>query len=394
MKDFVIFENSGEIDSRLITTFGVNVKDGDGAIGFFGTGLKYALSILMREGCEVTIQSGLEQHKFGKQSIELRGKPFEFVTMNDATLGFTTEVGKKWELWMAYRELFCNAQDEGGEVFRADAMPEPREGFTRVIVTGEKFTDIADNHEKYFLTSAPHLVCERVNVHKGHAHGVYYRNVLVGKLSERPTLFTYNITGNADLTEDRTLKYSWIVASRIATAVVSSNNVDFVRACVMAKEDFHESVLDYDNDDEPSAEFMQIMASLVSDRIGSVSQSALKKYRKHSGKGAKPEVVILNHIEQAVLEKSKQFCKKIGFDIHYQILVVESLGADILGMALEDTIYLSHRTFMIGTKSVAGTIIEEYIHLKHGYADCTRNFQNYVLDKMVSLGELVTGEPL
>ena len=74
--------------------------------------------------------------------------------------------------------------------------------------------------------------------------------------------------------------------------------------------------------------------------------------------------------------------------------MVESLGTDVLGLALDETIYLSHRAFTIGTKSVAGTIIEEFIHLKHGYHDCTRNMQNYLLDRMVSLGELATGGPL
>lgn len=46
----IIFRNAGTIDPKSITTFGVSSKENPGAIGFFGTGLKYALAILLRHG--------------------------------------------------------------------------------------------------------------------------------------------------------------------------------------------------------------------------------------------------------------------------------------------------------------------------------------------------------
>ncbi len=55
---FVIFRNKGVIDPSSITTFGVSSKENPGAIGFFGTGLKYAIAILLREGCDITIHAG------------------------------------------------------------------------------------------------------------------------------------------------------------------------------------------------------------------------------------------------------------------------------------------------------------------------------------------------
>lgn len=44
----IIFRNKGVIDPKSITTFGVSSKENPGAIGFFGTGLKYAIAILLR----------------------------------------------------------------------------------------------------------------------------------------------------------------------------------------------------------------------------------------------------------------------------------------------------------------------------------------------------------
>lgn len=38
------FHNPGELDPRLITTFGVSIKESTNPIGYFGTGLKYALA--------------------------------------------------------------------------------------------------------------------------------------------------------------------------------------------------------------------------------------------------------------------------------------------------------------------------------------------------------------
>lgn len=391
---YIVFENKGEIDPLLMTTFGVNVKENDNPIGFFGTGLKYGLAILMRHDCSVTVQAGDKSHVFGKRTTELRGKQFEFVTMNCEPLGFTTELGKKWDLWMAYREIYCNTQDEGGKVYEADSMPTPQAGLTRVIVGGAKFLEVARNHRLYFLDSEPIHKGQRVHVHPGESRGVYYRTVFVGALSNKPTLFTYNAVTSVDLTEDRTMKQAFLVNYYIAADILTCDNRRLIQDAVLATERFHESDLDFDISHDPSNAFMEVLGLLTRDRIGQINSSAVDKYRKHLNGKIVPDPVKLNKIEEAMLRKALTFCKNIGFDIPYEIMVVESLGSDILGMAKDNTVYLAHRAFMIGTKCVAGTLIEEHVHLKHGHADCTRPMQNYLLDRMVSLGELATGEPL
>ena len=389
----IIFENKGEIDPLLMTTFGVNVKEGDNPIGFFGTGLKYGLAILMRHGCGVTVQSGEREFTFVAKTTELRGKLFEFVTMNGETLGFTTELGKKWDLWMAYREVYCNTQDEGGKVYEAEA-PSPTAGVTRVIVSGQKFLEIARNHDTYFLSTPPFLKGERIHIHQGQSQVAYFRTVMVGKMSAKPTLYTYNCIGHLDLTEDRTMKHPFVMSHYIASTILTCDDRDVIRDAVTASEHFHESEMDFDISHTPSIEFMEVVGAFVRDRIGKVNRSAVEKYRKHAPGKITPDPVKLNKVEQAMLRKALDFCRNIGFDIQYEISVVESLGSDVLGMAKDDTVYIAHRAFMTGTKCVAGTLIEEHIHLKHDLADCTRPMQNYLLDRMVSLGELAVGEPL
>lgn len=390
----IIFENDGEIDPLLMTTFGVNVKENDNPIGFFGTGLKYGLAILVREGCGATVQAGDKTFTFGKKDVELRGKTFEFVTLNGEPLGFTTELGKKWELWMAYREVYCNTQDEGGKVYESSVVPTPSAGVTRVIVTGDKFLQIAKDHARYFLSTEPFIKADRINIHQGQSNHVYFRTVMVGRVSERPTMYTYNCVGNLDLTEDRTMRHPFMMSHYIATAILTCDDKKVIQDAVTAPNVFYESELDFDISHTPSLAFMEVVGSLVRDRIGKVNASAVEKYRKHTPGKITPDLVKLNKVEEAMLRKALSFCLAIGFDIQYQIAVVESLGSDVLGMAKDNTVYIAHRAFMVGTKCVAGTLIEEHIHLKHGHADCTRQMQNYLLDRMVSLGELATGEPL
>lgn len=154
---YVIFENPGEIDPLMIQTFGVSVKETDHPIGFFGTGLKYALAILLRTGHKVILQSGLNQHEFAVSERTIRGTPFRLVTMDDAPLGFTDQLGKTWEVWMAYRELYCNTKDENGSVDTAEAMPEPAENVTRFIVEGDEFLTQHRNREIFLLEGEPSL---------------------------------------------------------------------------------------------------------------------------------------------------------------------------------------------------------------------------------------------
>lgn len=112
----IIFENSGEIDPRLISLIGVNVKERSNAIGYFGTGLKYAVACLLRWGEKLTVQSGLAEFTFDTEEAKIRGQSFGVLVMRSAVdhlqLGFTTDLGKRWEPWMVYRELWCNAHDE------------------------------------------------------------------------------------------------------------------------------------------------------------------------------------------------------------------------------------------------------------------------------------------
>ena len=108
------FVNPGEIDRQLITTLGVNVKDADSPIGYFGTGLKFAIAVVLRGRGQIRIWVGESLIEFFSEPRTIRGKEFQIVILRenniDRELSFTVDLGRNWEPWMALRELWSNAK--------------------------------------------------------------------------------------------------------------------------------------------------------------------------------------------------------------------------------------------------------------------------------------------
>jgi hypothetical protein len=73
--DMIIFENGGIIERAAIFTMGVNVKENAQPIGHFGTGLKFAIATILRNGGEIQIFCGdAEVITFYTQQEVVRGK--------------------------------------------------------------------------------------------------------------------------------------------------------------------------------------------------------------------------------------------------------------------------------------------------------------------------------
>ena len=209
------FTNPGELDPRLITTMGLNVKETPSPIGYFGTGLKYAIAITLRLGGAIAIQSGVARYTFKLRPDYVRAKRFDFIEMQGAlrategpqTLGFTTDLGKHWQAWQAYRELWSNMKDEGGlEAVVCDTPPDLEAGQTTVIVECSELMLAHKEQAKYILkpAQAPLWSTPSLEVYSGQSHVGFYKNLRVTEWN-RPTAFTYNILSDQTLTEDRTL---------------------------------------------------------------------------------------------------------------------------------------------------------------------------------------------
>lgn len=393
----VIFENIGEVDVRAIVTLGVSVKN-EGAIGFFGSGASYSIAVILRSGCSVTFYSGTNKYEFTTKQETVRGKDFNIVYMNDTPLGFTTELGKTWEPWMAVRELLCNCKDEGGSWYKSEENVTPEAGKTFVVVSGKSFEEAYDKRDEFILSNKKLLWSNgNLEVYAGSSGSLFYKGVRV-YTNPKPFMFTYNILEHVSLTEDRTVKYNFYVLNyQLALNLAKCEDKGVVNTiCTIGKEyaEFH---IDYD-----SATPGEVMASRVQQTLGRVDQKcppSLQKVCKPSlsEQLSEAEGMELDPLEQSQMDKAIAFLTQGKvYDDSYPIKVVKDLGEGVMGLAdrKTNTIFISAQCFEHGTKYLAATLYEEWLHLKYGVDDYTRGFQDATINHLMTAIERLNGEAL
>jgi hypothetical protein len=114
--------NAGVIPLSGIRLLGLSNKRPD-QIGQFGTGLKEAVALALRNGCKFWIFSGLDRIDFSIQDVDGHKEIcFQLSTGTERfakgiwhPMGLSPKFGKQdWNSsWQVMREVICNAQDEG-----------------------------------------------------------------------------------------------------------------------------------------------------------------------------------------------------------------------------------------------------------------------------------------
>ena len=274
----IVFETPGLIDIRAFTVMGMSAKIGDHPIGKFGTGLKYAIAVLVRMGAEPVVWIGKDQYVFFSEKADFRGKEFQLVRMRakkwpqrlwrEYDLPFTTEYGKYWKPWQVYRELEANTRDESGSTF--EIQPSANEvtnklgsnDKTWIIVDHPDFLAAYEKSDEVFLPGAATKIDETVGlqVFPGTTKFLYWRGMKVYEL-QRESMFTYNILSDVELTEDRTLKYEFYAKMALGDFVQKSDDPVFIKKIVTAPEDTWEHTVDFSSwkRPTPSAVFREVV---------------------------------------------------------------------------------------------------------------------------------------
>lgn len=390
----IVFENNGVLDMEAVKTFGASIKE-EGSIGQFGTGLKYAIATLLRNEQRVVIYSGGEQYVLHHKTKLIRDKAFDVVYMNDEALGFTTALGKGWEMWMAFRELYCNALDEGGCVRLASVENFKDKNKTYVVCDGDQIMREYYDRGQNFLSSKPIFSTASVEIHAGPSDYLFYRGVRVYTATPG-SLFTYNLLKKQTLTEDRTLSYYFSAMTDISNCVARIDNSEMIKKILTAGKHKLEGELSFPTHGHSEA-FVAELLKENKRRPEQLNSSAAALVKYLSPGDAYGAAVPLNALEQSQYDKALAFANRLGFRPQdYKIQFVETIGSSIYALALmeKDEIVISKRVFNEGTKLLALALIEETIHLREHLHDCTRGFQTYVLNKMISIGEELQGGPL
>lgn len=370
--------NSGLIELDFLRFMGVSVKS-ETAIGYFGTGLKFAIATLLRTGHHVLLRRGDERYNFHVRDVTIREQTFQAVYMNDEQLAFTTELGKNWEVWQAFRELYSNMLDEGGSAGR---KIDPSHD-TVFEVRGAAFETCYDERRSIFVQGQPSFVVDGLEVYPEPSQYVFYRGVRAMTLN-KPTMWTYNITSKMTLTEDRTLKSAWDVGYHLSTRLPSIDDSNFHSS--LLRSDCFEQTLDMQFCASPAAAFTQVC---VSNRTNAKAPAFVHAVvEKHVQREAIYAHVDPTPQEVDTLREAFSVLENIQCDLDlYEVQLVEALGPSIMGLyhLARDQIYLARETLGQGAKMTAIVLYEEWLHKRHKLDDESRAMQTFLLTKIVSM---------
>lgn len=297
----IVFHNPGLIEPNAFRLSGASVK-AEGSFGRFGTGLKYAVATILRGGGSIVVHSGSRTFSFQLEETTLKDVTFSEVVLvegsgNEGTdytpLGFTVDLGKDWEPWMVIRELGCNARDEGGNFCLSTDPEEDRrvfsmDDYTMIVLDWPAVEAVwpATVAETFMPHPAEALLHGEDNVYvfPGPSEYLYHRGVRVWKLP-KPSVFTYDLMGKVDLTEDRTVKYSFCVVADVRNMILGTSERSLIAAAVSAAPDTWEGSFDWGGTQwapkAPGPDWLE-EAAVIRDRRAGLTKSAADVLLNHS----------------------------------------------------------------------------------------------------------------
>ena len=307
---------------------------------------------------------------------------------------------------MAYRELASNTFDENGTIYEHCSPEYLSTPGTHIVVKGEQIQIAHANRHKIFLNPdrssprRPIFAVPGVEIYSGPSSTVYYRGVAAYNL-KIPSLYTYNISSALELTEDRTIKSMFDFSFYICTAL---------GACTDA--DIFDHIFDNDKN-SAEAEWIALFPNYVFSGSSSVSISTavrriknnqlvpnhvMSHVRKLNLEALRPEPIPTTTIQQNYLSSALELLTEMGLtpsEYPYKISI-RDLENNIMGLADRKTqeVYLSPKAFEMGTKYIASTLYEEYLHLAKGYTDESRALQNHLFETIFTVYENTTGKKL
>lgn len=370
------------------TTMGVSVKETDGAIGKFGTGLKYAIAGVLRLGGQLGIDVDGARYTFTARDSDIRGRTFRIVHCNEQPCGFTTDLGKHWEPWQLFRELASNTLDEGGRWARGNAPAS--EGRTIIRVDCRQVEE-SENAEAVFRRESDCLIRSTMGaqVYAGPSPHYYYKGIRAGSF---PCVAPVTVdVSTGQLSEDRLLDLS-VVESELTWAFRSATRIDeSLLLSVMSQSDPGAFWVRHTNDyGWRSGELPKPMIAFLADRPKFIQHPGLRAaFDLHLKRGgvAKWEAVKITPRFESLLAMGERICEAIGVDPipRHKVNFTRDLADTELAVTCLDTrqVWFSTQIVAKGDDEFACGYIEEAVHAMTGARDCTREFQNVLLSLLV-----------
>lgn len=415
---YIKIKNTGCIEPQALHLVGASTKRNDSSkIGQFGSGNKYALAYFLRNGHEVKIFSGMNEITLETKPETFREHTFNVLWVNGEKTSITIDMGKDWQFWQAIREIYCNAIDEGGSTLDFVQAPFPCENETHFYIsTNKDSVEFVGNFDNYFAHNKKVLFeCKegRILEKSGTECNVYRKGIRCYNAT-KPSMFDYDFE-RIDIDENRLVKFTWQVEERMWKIISQCTN-EFVIKQIMhncGSTDFMEGTIsDWSTIDTSAAseEFVRYLKStniapkgyaglLKPDEVhthiilptkifdavrGLVGDENVGDKFKVTKVGAMFREISTSELMAQTIKEAMYFFSEVNFDIPYEIKVAIFDDKGILGCAYNGFIYLSEICTEKGVNEVCNTIVEEYIHLKYGCQDETREFQTAAITEFIS----------
>lgn len=423
-KYWVCFENKGEVPINAFKLLGASSKRGDSSkIGYFGTGLKYAIAVMLRQGIDFKVYSGEKEVKIGTRSTKFLEETVQVMTVNGEKTSITLDAGVDWKPWFAIREIYSNAVDEGGNMV-LNVEPDGKAGYTRIFVDTESqaLTDVFQNWGMYFtnnrqsiysnsygtlydkMSTAPEFVAFRkgIRVHEQREHSI----------------FDYDLR-DVEINESRVAVYGFMVKQSCSELLASSNAECIQRFLDLSKNphnsmfvEWNRSFWDYTSTYSFSNDWVDLLSDLrivpsdyagkydITEKTIILPDQLIRKLVSRFGDAIntagsnKDKFTVLNNIDKKPLQKVLDVFSVAGF--HWEldkVDVVRFNDNDILGQAKDGRVLLSSDLFTHANKHLAASVLlEEIVHAKTGYSDGSRELQNYLFNAITNLAKAVANE--
>lgn len=415
---YKVIENDGEVDVRSFYVMGMGTKSADShTIGQFGTGNKYGITALLRDGNEVTVMSGLKKIRFFTRVTEFRGSDFRHVCIKAGNkvieTSMTIEMGKlNWNVAQGIKEIVSNALDEGGMEIAESNKISGAKGKTRVFFTNSRnVQDFFSGIDKEFtFNRKPIFECEHGRIYypiddKGR---VYRKGVLVFESTNK---FVYDYDMNElSVGENRRSSFyevKWDVPTLISALPLEWKKRIFDK---LVEYDYGESEFEmrYKDDTDGWEEIVGdtivvtneehnfYRQKLVSYSVAVLPMQWVSFFRNGSIRTIQDVLSRANLKgwekvdvrDPYVMELRREVVEFVN-DMGYELSEEEIIFADNnqegspLGQLIDDKIYVNLVAVRGGFDTFLATVFEELFHRLSRAGDETREFQNFILDELM-----------
>lgn len=420
MKNYLEIKSFGQIDIQAFTLIGASTKRNDETkIGLYGSGNKYSIATMLRQGIDFKVFSGEDEIVFTTRTQQFRDQEFDVILVNGQETSLTTTMGgEDWNTAFApIREIYSNALDEDDDATLtkvSDMLPE--RGYTKFFIELNKdVKHFYDNIHLYFCKHNPKVLFSNsqgsiyTNTDEGNIR-IFRKGILSHFDNKNKALLHYNFE-DLDINESRVVKYVWQINSRMANVWKTCTNEELINTLLLRLNGGNTGYLEHSISWDSWHTFTEEWYNVCKDKTFAPAEF-LNMFDDQELKGAyilpmkllrelKTAFSDLNVLgisaksdgafvtvkaNQILLDKVTDAMSKLyatqykhRFD-NPQIEYVKFSDDAILGLAENEKIYLSTKLDVYGIDEIAKIIIEENEHNLSGLGDETRAFQNHLFN--------------